>query len=138
MNLPSHRRSIFVSLFSLLFLLLAANYAWGQATARLTGTVKDQSGGAIVGATVTLTNEGTNISRTTKTDADGNYLFSLVEVGTYRLTIEQKGFKKNVQSKIALEVNQNGRLDVIMEVGQASEVVEVSAAVPQEIGRAHV
>jgi len=116
---------------SLLIFLAAAGSAWGQATARLTGTVKDQSGGAIVGATVTLTNEGTNISRTTKTDGEGNYLFSLVAVGTYRLTVEHAGFKKNVQSGITLDVNQNGRLDVALEVGQASEVVEVSAAVPQ-------
>src|SRR5690348_17436310 len=61
--------------------LMAATVAWGQATARLTGTVKDQSGAVIAGASVTLTNEGTNISRTTKTDGEGNYLFALVDVG---------------------------------------------------------
>jgi len=78
-----------------------------------------------------LTNQATNVSRTTTTDGEGTYLFSLVEPGTYRLTVEHGGFKKNVQSGITLEVNQNGRLDVTMEVGQTSEVVEVSAAVPQ-------
>lgn len=111
--------------------LMAATVAWGQATARLTGTVKDQSGGAIVGATVTLTNQGTNTNQTTKTDGEGNYLFPLVDVGTYRVTVEHSGFKKNVQSGIVLEVNQNGRLDVTLEVGQATETIEVSAAVPQ-------
>lgn len=131
MNRTSLRRSLLVYLFSLSFVLLAADHAWGQATARLTGTVKDQSGASVAGATVTLTNEGTNISRTTKTDGEGNYLFSLVDVGTYRLTVEHSGFKKNVQGGIVLEVNQNGRLDVGLEVGQVSEVVEVSAAVPQ-------
>jgi len=58
--------------------MVMAGNAWGQATARLTGTVKDQSGATVAAATVTLTNQGTNISRPTKTDAEGNYLFSLV------------------------------------------------------------
>jgi len=131
MKLPFTKSNVCVFCVALLTFFAWAGGARGQATARLTGTVKDQSGGAIVGTTVTLTNEGTNISRTTKTDGEGNYLFSLVGVGTYRLTVEHAGFKKNVQSGITLEVNQNGRLDVALEVGQASEVVEVSAAVPQ-------
>jgi len=131
MKLPFTKSNVCAFCLSLLIFLAAAGSASGQATARLTGTVKDQSGGAIVGAMATLSNEGTNISRTTKTDGEGNYLFSLVAVGTYRLTVEHTGFKKNVQSGITLDVNQNGRLDVTLEVGQATEVVEVSAAVPQ-------
>jgi hypothetical protein len=118
-------------LLGLLVLVLAGSSAWGQATARLAGTVKDASGGTVGGTTVTLTNEATNVSKTTKTDADGNYLFSLVEPGTYRLTLEHSGFKKNVQSGITLEINQNGRLDITLEVGETSQTVEVTAAVPQ-------
>jgi len=131
MNSLFARRNLFVFLFGFLALLVVAGSARGQATARLTGTVKDQSGATVAAATVTLTNQGTNISRTTKTDAEGNYLFSLVDVGNYQLTVEHAGFKKNVQSGITLEVNQNGRLDVTLEIGQTTEVVEVSAAVPQ-------
>jgi len=124
-------RGLTRNLLVCLLMLLTAGYARGQATARLTGTVKDQSGAAVAGAAVALTNEGTNISRTTKTDGEGNYLFSLVEVGSYKLTVEHAGFKKNVQGGITLEVNQNGRLDVALEIGQVSEVVEVSASVAQ-------
>jgi hypothetical protein len=120
-----------VFLASLTGMFLVASGAHAQTTARLSGTVKDQSGGAIVGATVTLTNEATNVSKTTKTDGEGNFLFSLVEVGKYRLTVEHTGFKKNVQSGITLEVNQNGKLDVTLEIGQATETVEVNATVPQ-------
>src|SRR6266403_2874292 len=112
---------------SLLIFLAAAGSTWGQDKARLTGTVKDQSGGMMAGASVTLTNQGTNISRTTKTDGEGNYLFVLVDPGTYRLTIERTGFKKYVQSGITLEVNQNGRLDATLDLGQSAEVVEVKA-----------
>jgi hypothetical protein len=125
------KRNLFVFFYGFLALLAVANAAWGQATARLTGTVKDQSGATVADATVTLTNEATNVSKTTNSDGEGRYLFPLVEVGTFRLTVEHTGFKKNVQSGITLEVNQNGRLDATLEVGQTTEVVEVSAAVPQ-------
>src|SRR6266581_9468133 len=131
MNSLFARRDVSFFLYGFLALLVVAGSAWGQTTARLTGAVKDQSGGTMAGASVTLTNQGTNVSRTAKTDAEGNYLFSLVEPGTYRLTVEHSGFKRNVQSGITLEVNQNGRLDVSLGIGQTSEVVEVSAAVPQ-------
>lgn len=111
--------------------MLAMTCTYAQTTARLTGIVKDQSGGTVAGASVILTNQATNIKRVTNTDGEGNYLFALLDVGVYRLTVEHAGFKKNIQSNITLEVNQNARLDVILEIGQASETVEVSAAVPQ-------
>jgi hypothetical protein len=131
MNSLFAKRNLYVFVYSFLALLMVAGNAWGQATARLTGIVKDQSGATVAAATVTLINQGTNISRTTKTDGEGNYLFSLVDVGNYQLTVEHAGFKKNIQSGITLEVNQNGRLDVTLDIGQATEIVEVSAVVPQ-------
>jgi Carboxypeptidase regulatory-like domain len=131
MNSFFAKRNLFIFFYSFLALLAVASGAWGQATARLTGIVKDQSGATVADAAVTLTNEATNVSKTTKTDGEGNYLFPLVEVGTFRLTVEHAGFKKNVQSGITLEVNQNGRLDATLEVGQTTDVIEVSAAVPQ-------
>ena len=102
-----------------------------QTSARFSGYVKDQSGGSVADATVTLTNEGTGESHTAKSDTDGSYLFPQVDAGVYRLTVEHSGFKKNIQSEIKLEVNQNGRLDITLEVGQTTESVEVTAAVPQ-------
>jgi hypothetical protein len=114
-----------------LVLLVAATGILGQTTARFSGTVKDQSGGTVAGATVTLTNQATNVNQTTKTDGDGNYLFPRVQAGVYRLTVEHGGFKKVVQDDITLELNQNGRLDVALELGQSSEVIEVKAEVPQ-------
>jgi len=71
----------------------------GQATARLTGTVKDQSGGAIVGATVTLTKkERTSAGRRRR--MGGELSVFTVAVGTYRLTVEHAGSRRNVQSGI--------------------------------------
>ena len=108
-----------------------AQATYGQANARLTGVIRDKSGSGVPGALITLTNQATNISRTAKSDAEGSYLFSLVDVGTYTLTVEHGGFKKYVQSGITLEINQNGRADAILEIGQNTETIEVTASVPQ-------
>lgn len=102
-----------------------------QTTTSLRGTVTDQSGGVVGGAKVTLTNTGTAKSRTVNTGNDGSYLFDPIAPGTYALTIEKSGFAKYVQSGIVLELNQNGRADVTLKVGQGSETVEVKANVAQ-------
>lgn len=131
MNSLLARRISISFLLGSLILLAVGGSAWGQVTARLTGTVKDPSGGTVAGASVTLTNEATNISRKTTTDADGNFLFTIVDVGIYRVEIERSGFKKYLQNGITLEVNQSGRLDATLSIGEAAEIVEVSANVAQ-------
>ena len=78
-----------IKLSLLIFLMLAAaSEVCAQTSARFSGTVKDQSGGTVAGASVTLTNQATNVNQATKTDGEGNYLFARVEAGTYRLTVE--------------------------------------------------
>jgi hypothetical protein len=112
--------------------LLGANQAAGQqATAQLLGTVKDSSGAVVIGAKVTLKNSGTNIAHSTTTNKDGEYLFTLVAIGAYELTVERQGFEKYVHTGITLEINQNARLDVSLHVGTASQVVEVQGDVTQ-------
>jgi Carboxypeptidase regulatory-like domain len=102
-----------------------------QATAQITGTVNDPTGAVVVGATVTLTNSNTNVPHKTKTNKDGIYLFPSVPIGTYELTIEQRGFGKYVQKGITLQINQNARQDVTLQVGTGSQVVEVQGDVTQ-------
>jgi uncharacterized surface anchored protein len=63
-----------------------------QATALLTGTVKDATGAVVLGAKITLKNSETNVTRNTTSGKDGDYLFTLVPIGTYELTVEQQGF----------------------------------------------
>ena len=111
--------------------LLAAGAQAQQASALITGTVKDPSGAVVAGAKVTLRNSNTNIARSVTTNKDGYYSFSLVPIGTYELTVEQRGFEKYVHSGITLEINQNGRLDVSLKVGSISQVVEVQGDVSQ-------
>jgi hypothetical protein len=120
-------------LFALLALLAAvqtSSYAQ-QATALLTGSVKDASGAIVVGAKVTLRSPQTNAARTTVSDKNGDYLFDLVNIGTYDLRVEQQGFETYLRKGIKLEINQNARLDVALRIGQASQVVEVQGDVAQ-------
>ena len=124
-------RGFFFAVFLLAILAARGNAAWGQTNASLRGTVTDQSGGVVVGAKVTLTNTGTGISRITNSDKDGNYLFDLVQVGKYKVTVEKPGFATFLQDGIALELNQNGRLDVPLKVGHEAQTIEVTGNVAQ-------
>ena len=93
--------------------------------------IRDRSSGVVVGAKVILTNIGTGIARSTATGSDGGYLFDLVQVGKYKITVEKSGFETFIQAGIVLELNQNGRADVTLKVGQATQTVEVTANVAQ-------
>jgi hypothetical protein len=112
---------------TLLFPLSAA----ADVTATVYGTVEDSTGAVIAKAPTTLTNTATNVARTILTENDGSYAFTLVPIGTYRLTVEQPGFRKYVRDGIVLNVNQNAKLDITLQVGATSQVVEVMGDVTQ-------
>jgi hypothetical protein len=122
---------IFCAVVVCVFAAVMAGPAWGQATTSLRGTVTDESGGVVGGAKVTLTNTGTDQTRTVNSGNDGAFVFDPLPVGKYTLTVERSGFAKFVQTGIVLELNQNGRADVKLKVGQASETVEVKANIAQ-------
>src|ERR1700674_420631 len=91
------------------FLLAQVNQA------RLLGTVTDQSGGVIAGATVTITDVQKNVSRTLTADSAGEYVAPNLDPSTYRLRVEYKGFKTFTRENIQLGVGQDARADVTME-----------------------
>lgn len=105
--------------------------AWGQATTSLRGTVTDPSGSAIHGAQVTIVNPSTDFTRSTTTGADGGYTFVELPPGSYRLTVENAGFKKYEQARVLLQVDLPATVNVQMKVGSTSEVVSVTAEAPQ-------
>ena len=131
----SQRRSTLLSLS--VGLILAVSFSSGtfmvaqQATALLTGTIKDASGAVVVGAKVTLKNAATNSERTAISGRDGGYVFDLIPIGAYEVTVEQPGFDTYVRKGITLQINQNGRLDVSLRIGKTSQVVEVQGDVTQ-------
>ena len=112
--------------FGALFVFTAV--ALGQNTGTISGTVQDQSGAVVAGATVKAQNPATSFSRETTSATNGFYRFDQLPVGTYTVSVEAAGFKKSVTQSVALSVNDSLTLDVKLEVGQVSEVVTVSEA----------
>jgi hypothetical protein len=118
-----------------LFLLTCLTAAWpaaGQvATAELGGVVTDSSGAVVPKAQVALTNAETNVLvREMLTASDGTYLMTLVPPGTYTVTVEAPGFRRLVQTGVVLQTNQRVKLDLTLQIGQLTDLVEVSAAAP--------
>ena len=109
------------------FLILSAASASAQfETASIVGTVRDNSGAVIGEATVTLTNMDTGVSQTKITDANGNFEFFTVRIGTYVVTAEKAGFSVALADNIQVTVGARQRVDLTMAVGQLTEKVEVS------------
>jgi hypothetical protein len=105
--------------------------AWGQATAQVSGTVRDQSGAVLPGVEVTATHTGTGISRGTVTNETGYYILANLATGPYRLEASLPGFRTFAQTGIVLQVNSNPVINPVLEVGQVTEQVEVQANVSQ-------
>jgi hypothetical protein len=96
-------------------------------TASVQGTITDQTGAAVPGATVTLTQTATGLSRTSTSDNAGVYAMPNVAVGPYRLSVTAQGFTTFTQTG-TLEVGNNISIDPQLKVGSASEHVEVQAS----------
>src|SRR5882762_8372488 len=94
------------------------------------GTVSDASGGTVHGATVTLTNEGTNAALSTTTGSDGTYKFTPVKIGTYKLTATIQGFSTVTQRNVTVSVGQDVVVDFTLKPGSVSETVEVASSLP--------
>lgn len=99
-------------------------------TGAITGTVRDQTGGAIPGVVVKVRNVGTNAALDVVTDRTGVYVAPLLPVGQYELTVELDGFKKFVRAGVQLSVNDRLRIDVTLEAGTIQELVTVVAESP--------
>lgn len=115
----------------LVMLCLLSLVAWAQQnTGSLSGTVADQTAGAVPVATVTATHLDTGLKTTTVTTSAGVYVFASLPVGMYELSVEKAGFKKLNRKNIEVRVAQRQALDLLMEVGNVSESVEVTAQGP--------
>ncbi len=109
--------------------LLCAASALAQSTARIEGTVTDESGGNLPGVTVTATNTATNVARSVVTEGDGNYIITPLPVGDYNVHFELSGFKP-ANVPVELTVNEVARIDMKMQVGGVAEAITVVAAAP--------
>lgn len=102
----------------------------GQAVyGNIVGTVTDAQGAAVANAKVTITDTQRKVTNLTVTNNDGNFTQRFLIAGTYQVRIEAAGFKAAIQN-IAVSVDQEARADIKLEVGEVSQVVEVSAEAP--------
>src|SRR5213593_4697454 len=121
------KRASFVLGTTLLFLALSSVDVWAQATAQISGSVRDQSGAVLPGAEVTATQTDTGIARSTVTNETGSYVLPNLTIGPYKIEAALPGFRTFVQTGIVLQVNSNPVVNPVLEVGQVSEQIEVQA-----------
>jgi outer membrane receptor protein involved in Fe transport len=127
------RRSTALCCSLLMFVTVigAFHYGWSQeVTASVAGTITDQSGASVPGATVTATSQEQGLSYTDVTNDTGLYRIAQLPAGTYTLKVQKSGFALASYPPFVLTVNQVARIDVAMKVGRATETVEVSGEAP--------
>jgi hypothetical protein len=99
-------------------------------TGTILGTVKDQSGGVLPGATVTITHEGQAFTLSAVTREDGSYVFTPIRTGTYAIDVEFQGFKKGVRRGITVSIQQQAVVDFSLQPGGVAEELVVTADAP--------
>jgi hypothetical protein len=99
-----------------------------RGSAGIYGSVVDAQGAVIPGANITALHIATNQTRTVSANTEGQFLFAVLPVGEYRVSVVQPGFKKYEQTGIVLQVNDNLRVDVKLDVGDVTTTVNVEAS----------
>jgi hypothetical protein len=111
------------------FLICAPLFSQGNA-GRILGGVTDQQNAAVPGVTITITDRQRGISRTLKTDDAGEFNAPNLLPGTYSVRAEAQGFKPEERSGVTLEVNQDLRVDIQLQIGSETEKIEVTTDAP--------
>ena len=123
-------KKLYAVLLSLCILGLSAIAIAQVQNGQFTGIVTDPSGAALANAKVTVTNLGTGLTASTVTSQAGVYTLPELQIGKYSVAVEMKGFRKSVRTDVAANAGVVTHLDFKMELGQATETVEVSGEAP--------
>ena len=119
------------SLFAALTLLLFSVSIHAQSTTgRILGTLTDQSGAAVSGATVIVTDTQRGTSRTAVSGTAGGYAVPDLQPSTYKIQVQAKGFKVEERPNVQIEVASDVRADFILQPGQVTEIVTINDEVP--------
>lgn len=123
---------VFRTLFSLLLLsCISLGISYAQVTTTLiVGTVKDSLGAVIPDAEVTVTDVDRNLSKTAKSNSNGEYRVDFLQTGNYSLSVTSPHFKKYTQTGIVLNAGAPASIEVILTPGDVTETVEVTDAAP--------
>src|ERR1035441_9186085 len=111
-------------------LVLAVVAGAQESRGTIQGTVKDPQGGVIAGASVVVTNADTKTTATLKSSAVGRFSAPLLMPGNYTVAVEFSGFKKDLRQGIELLSGDVMTVDVVLEVGSATEQVTITAEAP--------
>ncbi|HEX4808073.1 MAG TPA: carboxypeptidase regulatory-like domain-containing protein [Bryobacteraceae bacterium] len=120
-------KSIFATFVALLGCLCASLSQAQDATGKIAGIITDPAGAIVQGATVTITNVGTDITKTTITDTKGFYQVQQLPVGQYRVEAESPNFSKTESGVASLDINQTLRVDLVLQIGKVTDVVNVES-----------
>ena len=107
--------------------VMTCGSVWAQATAQMTGTVSDPTGALLPGVEVTATQTATGVSRVTLTNETASYVLPTLPLGPYQLEASLPGFQTFVQTGIVLQVDSNPVINIVLEVGQVTQTIEVTA-----------
>ncbi len=111
---------------AILVIIAASGAVFAQSTATFTGRVVDPAGGIVPAATVTATNTGTGLARTTATNNDGLYSITALDPGVYDVRVEKAGFAISTRKGVNLTTNSTLALDFALAVAGTTQQVEVS------------
>jgi hypothetical protein len=111
----------------------AASICAQTVVGRISGTVRDASGAVVPNTTVTATNTATNLARSGITDGDGFYTVTNLPAGTYTVSAEQTNFKKAVQEGVSVTADARLTIDIALEAGQVSEMVQVTSTTGETV-----
>jgi len=116
----------------LAFVFAAATASWAQKDmGTIVGTVKDSSGAVLADAKVTVADVDRGTALTITTNSNGEYVAGPMRIGQYTVTVEKSGFKRAVAGPITLNVQDRLPVDVVMQVGGATETMTVTTITPQ-------
>src|SRR5271163_595603 len=117
-------------LLSSLLLLPAETLAQGETTSAIVGQVRDLTGAAVPGATVTIANRETGMKRSAKTGDSGRFDFPQLKPGTYSVQVEAAGFATQQNRAVFAGLGQTQTVDFVLKVAQSNQTVEVTAEAP--------
>jgi hypothetical protein len=121
-------RAITAALLLLFATAFSSTMLRADVSGSISGVVRDRGQAVVKGAKVQITNVQTNLSQETNTGADGSYHFLALSPGHYKITATASGFRSYNTTDITLQVNDQQRLDITLQVGANVETVEVSAS----------
>ena len=123
-------RPLFLFLLMFTCSLSSETMAWAQVSASLSGSVRDQSGSLVSGATVLAKNDDTSATRSTITNGSGLFQLSALPVGRYDVRVNKSGFAEEIRSGLNLVVGQDATLHLDLRLGTANQQVTVNADAP--------